>query len=88
MDNKTYKLNLTWKPKTLQYYGEVQSAQIFDGQYLRIMDNGEGFFNLHRYDSDGNEIYDSIGAAQTVLAAQKIAENWLDEQLKEFMVEV
>lgn len=85
---KTYKLNLIWKPKTLEYYGEVPQAEIFDGQYFRIMDNGKGFFNVHRYDSDGNEMYDGIGGGENILAAQKLAENWLDEQLKRFMEEV
>ncbi len=84
---KTYKINLNWKPKTLEYYGEVPQLQIFDGQYLRIMHNGEGFFNVHRYDVDGNEIYGMFGA-ETIEAAKQKAEAWLDKQLLGFMVEV
>lgn len=85
---KTYKLNLDWQPKLLEYYGEIQQLKIWDGQYIRIMDNGEGYFNIHRYDSNGNEIYDGLGGFKNILAAQKLVEGWLDKQLLGFMVEV
>lgn len=83
MNNKTYKLNLTWET---QDDGSID-AYIWNGHFLSIQNNGEDYYNIEMYDRHGNEI-EGVAGGETVEEAQENVKIWLDEQLKRFMVEV
>lgn len=82
---KTYKLNLKWKKEEDDIYGKCYSTQIWNGEYLRTEYNGEDWYNVIHYNSVGHEL-DGIGGARKLSDAKEEAENWVDKQLKTFMV--
>ncbi len=79
---KVYKLKLNWEIQD----DDSIDAYIWNGHFLSIQNNGEDFFNIEHYDRHGNEL-GGICGAETIEAAKIEAENWLDEQLKLFMVQ-
>ena len=78
-----YEIELKW-----EYFNEeTVCCKIWSNHELQIEFNGEDFYNIIQFDAHGNEI-DGIGGAYTIDGAKLNAEEWVAEQLENFMEKV